>query len=85
MPCDDYAGSLEDEFIAKSSRNKLMQFIKNLPELQRDVLALRCLKGFSIAETAERLSISQAAVKKRLHCARKAIYEFVNKEESGNE
>lgn len=85
LPCDDYANSLEDEFIAKTSRNELMQFIQNLPELQRDVLALRCLQGLSIAETAERLNISQAAVKKRLHCARKAIFEFVNKEENNNE
>ena len=77
LPCDDY--------IAKTSRNELMQFIQNLPELQRDVLALRCLQGLSIAETAERLNISQAAVKKRLHCARKAIFEFVNKEENNNE
>lgn len=85
LPCDDYANSLEDEFIAKISRNKLMKFIQNLPEQQRDVLALRCLQGLSIAEIAERLNISQAAVKKRLYRARKAVYEFVNEEKNNNE
>lgn len=78
---DDNPFSFEDSVIGMVSRDKLKQFIKSLPSLQRDVLTFRCLLGFSTAETAEKLNVSQSAVKKRLHLAKEAIREYVRKEE----
>lgn len=74
------APSFEDIVIGEISKEKLKIFIKSLPALQRDVLTFRCLLGFSTAETAAKLNISQSAVKKRLHLARKAILEYIRKE-----
>ncbi len=79
-PYDDDPLSFEANMIGKVSRDKLKKFIESLPPLQRDVLTLRCLMGFSTAETAEKLNISQSAVKKRLHLAKKAVREFIEKE-----
>lgn len=70
----------EDNVIGKVSRDKMKSFLKTLPPLQRDVLTLRCLMGFSTAETAEKLNISQSAVKKRLRLAKEAVREFIEKE-----
>lgn len=78
---DDNPFSFEDSVIGKVSRDKLKQFIKSLSPLQRDVLTLRCLMGFSTAETAEKLNISQSAVKKRLHLAKEAVREYIRKED----
>lgn len=77
---DDNSFSFEDSMIGNVSRDKLKQFIKLLPPLQRDVLTLRCLMGFSTAETAEKLNISQSAIKKRLCLAKEAVREYVQKE-----
>lgn len=77
---DDNPFSFEDSMIGKVSRDSLKQFIKSLPPLQRDVLTLRCLMGFSTAETAEKLNISQSAVKKRLRLAKEAVREYARKE-----
>ncbi len=78
---DENQPSLEDSIIGKISSEKLKSFIKTLPTLQRDVLTLRCMIGLSTADTAEALNISQSSVKERLRLARKAINEFVLKEE----
>lgn len=73
--------SLEDDIIGKISESKLKSFIDKLPPLQKNVLILRCLNGMSTSETAQALNISQSAVKERLRLARKAIQEYVIKEE----
>ncbi len=78
---DDNPFSFENSAISKISRDKLKQFIKSLPPLQRDVLTLRCLMGFSTFETAEILNISQSAVKQRLYLAKEAVREYVRKED----
>jgi RNA polymerase sigma-70 factor (ECF subfamily) len=44
-----------------------------LPEVQREVIALRDVEGLSAAETAAALGISVDAVKSRLHRAREAL------------
>ncbi len=77
---DDNQLLFEDGIIGKVSKDKLKQFIKTLPPLQRDVLTLRCLMGFSVAETATKLNISQSAVKKRLHLAKAAVSKYIQKE-----
>lgn len=77
---NDNPFSFEDNVIGKVSRDKMKSYLKTLPPLQRDVLTLRCLMGFSTAETAEKLNISQSAVKKRLRLAKEAVREFIGKE-----
>lgn len=72
--------SLEDEMIGNVARDELKSFIKTLPSLQRDVLMMRCVMGLSVNDTAESLNISESAVKVRLHLARKAVREFLEKE-----
>ncbi len=79
-PYDDDPLPFEANMIGKVSRDKLKKFIESLPPLQRDVLTLRCLMGLSTAETAEKLNISQSAVKKRLHLAKEAVREYHRKE-----
>lgn len=79
---DENPFSFEDRMIGKVSRDGLKHFIKSLPPLQRDVLTLRYLMGFSTAETAKRLNVSESAVKKRLYLAKETIREYVRKEET---
>ncbi len=70
---------LENSLLQKVSYNELLDFINNLPELQRNVLVLTCLSEFSISETAEALQISKAAVNQRLYLARKSIKIFIER------
>lgn len=79
--CLDDSLSLEDDIIGRISEDKLKSFINRLPPLQKNVLMLRCMHGLSIADTAKTLNISQSAVKERLRLARKAIKDFITKEE----
>lgn len=76
-----YSLSLEDDVIGRISEDKLKSFISGLPPLRKNVLMLRCMHGLSIADTAKTLNISQSAVKERLRLARKAIKDFITKEE----
>lgn len=78
---DDNLFSFEENLIGKISKDELKRFIKTLPPLRRDVLTLRCLMGFSTAETADKLNISESAVKKRLRLAREAVLNFIRKNE----
>lgn len=77
---DDNPFIFEDNMIGKATDEDIKRFIKMLPALQHDVLTLRCLLGYSTAETAEKLNISRSAVKKRLHLAKEAVREYVRKE-----
>ena len=45
------------------------QFLDSLPKKDKEVLVLTKIIGFSVAETAEKLEISQGAVKVRVHRA----------------
>ena len=73
--------SLEDAVIGRIAEDRLKEFISGLPPLQKNVLMLRCMHGLSIADTAQALNISQSAVKERLRLARKAIKDFIDREE----
>lgn len=75
---EDTAISLENDLFAKISRDEILAFIDRLPTLQRSVLTLHCLFGFSVDETAQRLNISLTAANRRLTLARKAVREFVD-------
>jgi len=69
--------NLDDKLFENISRNELVNFVDNLPPLQRNVLILTCFVNLSIDETAERLKISKKAANWRLYLARKAIKEFI--------
>ncbi len=74
---------LENSLLEKISHDEILDFINNLPALQRNVLILTCLSELSISETAEILKISKSAVNQRLYLARKSIRAFI--EERNNE
>lgn len=68
---------LENSLLEKISHDELLNFINNLPPLQRNVLILTCLSELSISETADMLKISKNAVNQRLYLARKSIRTFL--------
>lgn len=68
---------LENSLLEKISHDELLDFINNLPVLQRNVLMLTCLSELSISETADVLRISKNAVNQRLYLARKSIRKFI--------
>jgi RNA polymerase sigma factor (sigma-70 family) len=51
----------------------LVRLIRNLPEGQREVLALRVLLDFSTEQTAQALGVKQGTVKTQLHRALKQL------------
>lgn len=82
IPSDIYNISLEDNILGGISKNELLEFIKSLPQLQQDVLTLCCMLELSNTEVAEKLNISEVAVRQRLFLARKAISDYIcSKEE----
>ena len=70
---------LENSLLEKVSHEELLDFINDLPELQRSVLILTCLSELSISETAEALGVSKAVVNQRLYLARKSIRSFIER------
>jgi RNA polymerase sigma-70 factor, ECF subfamily len=64
-----------DEVVARNERAAYyLGFVERLPPNNNDVYALSELADFSIAEIAQRLSISVAAAKIRLHRARERLF-----------
>ena len=72
--------NLEDEVIGKIERDRLVEFISQLPSKTRDALVLRLVMGVSAHEAAEQLGITENALRQRVFEARKAIKAFVEKE-----
>jgi RNA polymerase sigma-70 factor (ECF subfamily) len=60
----------EEDFASDEVRAELEQAITELPESLKAVFIMRELEGFSTAETAAALEISEGAAKVRLHRAR---------------
>lgn len=82
---EDVNISLENALFDKFSRDEVIAFINNLPNLQRNVLVLHCFFDLSIDETAQRLNISLTVATKRLALARKAIKNFVEERGKSHE
>lgn len=59
-------------------RQKVREAIDRLPETYRTVLLLRDIEEMSTAEVAQALSITENAVKVRLHRARQALREILD-------
>ncbi len=63
-----------DELLAqKQVRAAVTEAIDRLPDTHRIVLLLRDVEGYSTAEAAEKLEITETAAKVRLHRARAAL------------
>ena len=60
----------EEDFESDEVRTELERAILELPESMKTVFIMRELEGFSTAETAAALELSEGAVKVRLHRAR---------------
>lgn len=60
----------EEDFASDEVRTELEAAIRELPESLQAVFMMRELEGFSTAETATALDLSEGAVKVRLHRAR---------------
>ena len=78
---DDIENTPEEELLYRFTKEKLEEFVRELPLLQRDVLYLKTVRGMTVGEIAAKLSVSENVVRERLFCARKAIKEALRKGE----
>lgn len=69
----DCEASAEDVAVARLELQRIAGSIARLESEQRAVLVLRDVHGLSGAATAERLGVSRAAMKSRLHRAREQL------------
>ena len=70
-----------DELLERAqTRATVRAAIQSLPENYRTVLVLRDIEDFSTLEVAEALSMTQTAVKVRLHRARQALSTLLRRE-----
>jgi RNA polymerase sigma-70 factor (ECF subfamily) len=67
----------EAEFVSAETRQHLDRAVQQLPPRLRMVFLLRDIEGFSVAETAELMKISEANVKTRLVRARLKLREML--------
>ncbi len=76
---DNSENPSEDELLYKFTKEKLIEFVRGLPPLQRDVLYLKAVHGMTIQEISMKLSVSENVVRQRLFCARKVIKEALQR------
>lgn len=69
----DLAASAEDEAIRRLEASLVAQAIQELPEVQRRVLIMRDVLGYSGRTVADTLGLSNAAMKSHLHRARSKV------------
>ncbi len=72
---------IDDIVISKISQCELIDFIHTLPQGMREAMTLKYLIGLSDKEAAEKLNITENALRQRLFAARKAIKKFIDKSE----
>ncbi len=77
------AVSLEDEVVGKIGEERLMDFISALPETQREILELTSFCDMEYSEAAAFLGISENTAYQRIFRARKAILDFIGRENNG--
>lgn len=68
----------EEEANSKVLQGCLTGAVEALPEIYREVYVLRDIEGLSAPEVSERLGISIAAIKSRLHRARALVREAID-------
>lgn len=69
----DWSALPEDEVLRSELHQVVHNAIGDLPEIYKSVLLLRDIEGLSTAETAEALDVTEEVVKTRLHRARLAV------------
>jgi RNA polymerase sigma-70 factor (ECF subfamily) len=74
----DWTPNPEEHYRASELRDILIKTLKGLRPILRTVFVLRDIEGLSIAQTAEVLNLSPAAVKARLWRARLQLRELLN-------
>lgn len=72
-PKDPWAEMPHDQITREETRAMVQRLIDELPDDYRTILILRDIEGLDTASTAQTLSISEPAVKTRLHRARQAL------------
>ncbi|OGF09181.1 MAG: hypothetical protein A2W00_12325 [Candidatus Eisenbacteria bacterium RBG_16_71_46] len=75
----DWSTQPVQDLLDAETREVMAEGIQRLPEELRTVFVLRDVEGLSNAEVAEVLELSVAAVKSRLHRARIALRERLNR------
>ncbi len=63
----------ESDFLRSEALAEIERAVDELSDALRDVFWLREIEGYSTAETAKQLGVSQSAVKVRLHRARRIL------------
>lgn len=76
----DEAASPSDELESKEGSLHLAQLMARLPDGYRSVLLLKYDNGYSTAEIASMLELTEENVKKRLQRARKKLQEILERE-----
>ena len=76
----DWAAPADQLLERKQTRALVRVCIQQLPDNYREVLILRDIEELSTLEVAEKLSMTQTAVKVRLHRARQALSTLLRKE-----
>jgi RNA polymerase sigma-70 factor, ECF subfamily len=71
----EFANSPLELLLSMEGRSRIEDAISKLPAIHRSVILLKDVEGFSIRETAAILNVSTQALKSRLHRARTAIRE----------
>jgi len=69
-------GRPEEETLRRETWGQIRVALRSLPEAHRTALILRDFQGLSYREVAEAMGVTLAAVKVRIHRARKAFIEF---------
>ena len=72
---DTVVSSAEDEALQRIEASRIAAAIAALPDDQRRALIMRDVQGYSGRMAAKALGVSTAAMKSRLHRARKAVQE----------
>lgn len=68
----------------QESYSELVDAIKSLPQMYKDVLFLYCMQGFSAKETAKMLGITAENVRKRAARAKLMLSEILERGESND-
>lgn len=77
------ARSAEEDVLLRLEAERVAAAVAALPEDQRQVLVMRDIQGLPGGTVADRLGLSTAAMKSRLHRARSAVREALRDEPAG--
>ncbi|MFJ8082654.1 RNA polymerase sigma factor [Streptomyces sp. NPDC096205] len=75
--------SAEEEVLLRLEAERVAAAVAALPDDQRQVLVMRDIQGLPGRTVADRLGLSTAAMKSRLHRARSAVREALHDEPAG--